>query len=396
MIRIMKKLKNIVLVVVLSLTLTRLYAVDYAGPDKFICSGASAQIGIERIPRACYSWTSDPPGFTSDSACTIVTPTVTTKYILNVVGLNFSFTAIDTITVTIVSAITGTEVIPVRCCWKVGEPILREQFDIITEPVGLDSQIQSVEITPDYVTGVFLQARQEMSVTVSVTLECDNIQTIFTRTVQIIVVNEDVGLSVSAELWGCKGNEPCNFSKVTDLLKDISKIFKKVVPVINIESTLAISGSTKISDLCCVEDGGCIIQSYEVAGNVNAAVTIQGFFPIPPISPVYGTLIGSIGGDLTLSFTTECTQNKLCFAYTPSASIGGGVAIGNAEILGASLIVNVEVGFPIISFCVPSGEPEITGAFCASLKVVGEVTFISFIKESVNYTLLENLCYSVK
>ena len=51
-----------------------------AGDDQAICSGTTVKIGTTGVPGHKYSWTSDPPGFTSVSFNPNVTPTVSTTY----------------------------------------------------------------------------------------------------------------------------------------------------------------------------------------------------------------------------------------------------------------------------------------------------------------------------
>jgi hypothetical protein len=77
-----------------------------ADPDT-ICQGAEAQLNGGAVGGSgnyTYSWTSDPPGFTSNEANPVVSPDVTTDYILEV---NDSFVSIfDTVTV-YVTALPG-------------------------------------------------------------------------------------------------------------------------------------------------------------------------------------------------------------------------------------------------------------------------------------------------
>ena len=53
-----------------------------AGADRIICPGISATLGVPAIAGNTYSWISQPAGFTSALANPIVTPNVSTSYIL--------------------------------------------------------------------------------------------------------------------------------------------------------------------------------------------------------------------------------------------------------------------------------------------------------------------------
>lgn len=70
------------------------------GPNKSICTGASAQIGVAAVPGNTYSWTSDPAGFTSTVANPMVTPPETTTYTLVVTNTATGCTNSNSVMVT--------------------------------------------------------------------------------------------------------------------------------------------------------------------------------------------------------------------------------------------------------------------------------------------------------
>ena len=61
--------------------------VAYAGTNATICAGKSEALGKSPVAGNFYSWRSDPAGFMSLSADTIVEPAYSTKYILTVINL---------------------------------------------------------------------------------------------------------------------------------------------------------------------------------------------------------------------------------------------------------------------------------------------------------------------
>nr|MDQ3072771.1 PKD domain-containing protein [Bacteroidota bacterium] len=76
-------------------------ATPNAGKDTAICVNDSARIGVPTQSGNRYSWSSDPPGFSSTLADPKVSPTVTTTYILSQSLIATGCTLKDTVTVTV-------------------------------------------------------------------------------------------------------------------------------------------------------------------------------------------------------------------------------------------------------------------------------------------------------
>lgn len=70
-----------------------------AGNDTSICAGQSVSIGSAPLVNYTYSWSSNPPGFSSGLSNPVVTPTITTTYV--VTAFANGCTQTDTVTVTV-------------------------------------------------------------------------------------------------------------------------------------------------------------------------------------------------------------------------------------------------------------------------------------------------------
>jgi hypothetical protein len=71
----------------------------YTGPDAVICEGASIQLGGPAVGGNTYSWTSLPAGFSSSLSNPVVTPAVTTTYILTETNSATGCSRTDSVTV---------------------------------------------------------------------------------------------------------------------------------------------------------------------------------------------------------------------------------------------------------------------------------------------------------
>lgn len=69
-----------------------------AGRDTTVCSGSSVELGTQADPAFSYAWTSLPEGFISTEPNPVVRPATSTRYVLNAVSAQCTFT--DTVSVT--------------------------------------------------------------------------------------------------------------------------------------------------------------------------------------------------------------------------------------------------------------------------------------------------------
>jgi len=372
-----------------------LYAQEmkYAGPDRSICFGSSTPIGSVALSEACYAWSSIPEGFTSSISNPIVAPTVTTTYKVSVVGKNFQFAYEDYVIVTVVDEIIGFEIIPYKCCWKVGDPISRLQFDIRTNPTGLQDEIDNVVIIPSIapsIGGFPPKPVDEKNIQFQITFNCNGNQQTLTTYVPITVVDEEFQISQSLGIE-CEYGKKCDFQPIKDLLQGIANIFN-FIPGTEVDLTAGAEGSTKFSMICCPLSQGGIKTVNTVSGSVNSALTIEGKVPIPPIAPVMGKFMCSVGLEASVSYQTTCKNNQLCFEIQPTVSSGGGVSLGDKKVLEVSIMFIATFELPTIKLCLPPVEIEVPGDYCLSAEFVGEVTFKSFLSQSINVTLINRYC----
>ncbi|MBK7171934.1 MAG: HYR domain-containing protein [Bacteroidales bacterium] len=80
----------------------------FTGNNSTICEGASIQIGGPAVPGNTYSWTSDPPGYSSTESDPTVTPTTSTTYTLIEVNQVTGCSDTNSVTITLNQIITVT------------------------------------------------------------------------------------------------------------------------------------------------------------------------------------------------------------------------------------------------------------------------------------------------
>jgi hypothetical protein len=371
-----------------------LYSQDYAGPDKHICLGSTTPIGNTGVSGACYAWTPETGLSNPHSPNPIASPETTTSYTVVVVGPNFSFTAVDQMTVVIESQILGFEITPKKCCWKVGqkfkegsgkEAITSDQFEIRTIPPGLEGQIQNILVTPNQVPYIVNGATEVINVEVAITYECNNFQETLISSIPITIVDENFEVSFSESL------ELDNIDVIEKFLKKVMKTLK-FAPVCEPSATWNLEGSTAISLLCCDGKAGCVKESLEKSGSIAASAGITCDFPFPPIPVLNIRVLGSAGIDGSLSFKTQCEDIVYCITLQGSASVGGGISAGNENVIMASLVIVGTIELPPLKFCIPPGNLKLEGEVCFFVEVVGTVQYFSFYEQSISFTLINNWC----
>jgi hypothetical protein len=386
MIRFQKLLQFLMLVCAIgAFTVGSAGAQDYAGPDKNICPGTSAQIGNSGEPGVCYAWSPETGLSDPHTANPVASPASTTTYTVTVVGANFSFTASDQVTVTVVDNITGISVTPVQCCWEEGETFSQDQFEINTIPGEMESQILAVMFTPAAAPGIPFAATQNVNVTVTVFTECGGNINEHTASVTVAVINEDFEVSSSNSV------NLANIDRVKNLVQKVVNMFK-FAPLCEPDASLSLSGTTKAGVMCCSQNEGCVREKLTVEGALSASASITCDFPLPPVPVLNIRVMGGAGISGSVSFETQCTEIESCFTLQGSASVGGGLSAGNENVLEASIMLVGEVTFPPVEYCLPEGKLDIPGEFCFALKVVGAVEFFSMYTQEISYTLLNDRC----
>ncbi len=131
-----------------------------AGPDTVVCSGFAVQLQASGTGwnNGTYSWTSIPPGFTSNSPVIVVSPSVTTDYVVIVTnGPNCpSPPSRDTVRVTVMPSPSFEAGPDLQLCKGDSVQILLNSqggfFFWESDPPGFMSQDSSVVLKPDETT----------------------------------------------------------------------------------------------------------------------------------------------------------------------------------------------------------------------------------------------------
>jgi len=357
---------------------------DYGGPDKYICTGGSVSIGGEGSAGACYAWSPAEGLSGTNSLNPTASPNETTTYTLKVVGPNFSFSKTETVTVHVIEAIEGINISikDDKCCWKNGESISAGQFEITTNPPGLESRISQRTFEPSTApTLVTPVGTAGINITATIQ-DCNNNQIDLTSSVSIPVVNEDLE---ETETWS---TPEAKLSGAILKLKRLLKLTGGCEPVV----AIAGDGQLKFFTLCC-SPPNCIKSGMEE----NFSVAVNGGYECSVRVPYFRIIKAFLyaNGQISLSqnYKTQCEEIVTCTGVSLSASFGGGV---ETSLLGckvnAQIIGNYQL--PTAKYCTPPGKLEFLGPWCISSKLVGTVEFFgSHFKESINWTISEYCSY---
>ncbi|MFT6814487.1 MAG: PKD repeat protein [Sphingobacteriales bacterium] len=248
------------------------YEVEYTpapvpnpGANQAICIGESVDIGAPSVTDISYSWTSDLSGFTSTDAMPNVSPSITTKYYLNIVDDITGCTAIDSVLI---------EVTPI--------PI----------PVaGTDQSIcigESADIGETGISG-FNYLWKSNPVGFNSTIGDPTVSSSVTTVYEVIIANNSSGCKDSAEITITVKPQP----EITDLSGD------EIICADN-ESQITAQGTA-----------GSQIDWFDVATNGSSIFTGP-TFSTPPLSGnsiyfVEPILNGCLGD--RLSFEVEVINN---------------------------------------------------------------------------------------
>jgi hypothetical protein len=362
-------------------------AIDYAGPDRSICLGSNTQIGSEEVDGACYSWTSNPPGFTSLLSNPQVSPTLTTTYTIHVVGPNFSYSAEDQVTVTVINNLnnlTDLEITLKKCCWKVGEPINADQFNITTNPSGLDENRKQVSIVPNIAPSIFPLQVNDHNITITVVYECDGHQKTIMKTISIKIVDENNKVSVAI------GNQFEYYKhaiKLSNFAKTILSVFNKIpVPTVQVEANATILGQGTESFICCPYDQYCSQLIVDFTGEIRGEATVTCDWPIVP--GLYFRLFGRARGEIGLTTQTSCSADQLCPFIQVTFSAGAGLAAGLPHFAEVSGLFIASIQLPNIKYCIPPGEWDIS-EWCYMGEVVVSAKFYNLYKREFKWQVFK-------
>ncbi len=354
-----------------------------AGPDQDVCEGESVTLGTENSSDKCYIW--EPTTGLSDprSGMPEANPTETTTYTLTVIGSNFSSRTTDQVKVTIVD-LESVSAEPKICCWKKGDPITKDQFEITIDPPSVKSQIEVSVLSPTTAPAVTF-ATGEVEVTLRVT--CGTNTEDITTTIK--VVDEDFEIS----------HTPTEFSG--DILESKLQRFASYLPgpctpSVSISGGLTFAGGK----LCCPDGSECIKSYFKPSGSASLAGGISCALPVPyriPYVAEANIIVGvGLNGAAEASIKTGCTpeENEFCFELKAGGSITGGVGVDvlGGKLIEAQLVVIGSASFPVLKKC--KGSPtETFGSLCGKVDVEGSVTFASFYSKKVAVNVVSQRCW---
>jgi len=358
-----------------------------AGPDKSICTGDNCIIGGNPVSGGCYVWTPATGLSNPNILHPTASPATTTTYTLTVVGPNFSFTDADAMTVTVAAGVNGMSASPIQCCWKKGDNISWNQFNITTSPPGMNSYLSNWNVDPSTAPAV-TGATGSVDVTISAVENCgggNNLET----TTSITVVDEDWEVASYSGLGGID---------VDGIAEAIDNLVNKVkVGPCSPSSGFSGSTSTHESFLCC-DNPVCVKKKYKYAGNLHydAAITCDfPFFGVPYIASLNFRFELGCGAQLSIDYGTTCTGNEVCLGVGCYGSLGGGVSgtvLGGA-LLDAQLLFVATLSIPGARFCIPSGQFTWDGKICAQGDIVGQIKIFTFITKKVTVNVISKRCW---
>ncbi len=357
----------------------------YAGPDKSILKDSSVNIGGSGCSNCCYLWTPATGLDNPKSQNPKASPQQTTVYTLKVTGANFSFSDVSQMTLTVTDGMNSLTAVSNQCCWKKGDAITKDQFIITTDPPGLEN---TVTISPTTVpAGIF--SASEASLAVTFTGKGPN-NTTKTAVANIAAVDEDAQSQFQAGMGLFKPGEIIEYiDKVIGNIK-MGPCGTTGGPAANI--------SFATGKLCCPK-AGCIKDMYAYNGTYNYDLGYQCDFPfygIPYVASLNVRLMASIGAALSLgNVKTTCDGVDICYSLGITGSIGGGVSgtVLGGKLLDASLLLVGTITPDPLEYCMPSGATKSFGNICVKADIVGTVTFLSWVTESVSVNLIAQRCW---
>ncbi len=370
-----------------------------AGPDKHTCKSGEdmfktlpVTIGPEhKVSGWCYRW--DPPEGLSNpfTANPEASPSETRTYVLTITGDDFAYEITDAMTV-FVDEITGLTVTPKLCCYKAGDKLTPEMFNITTSPPGIDRQ---VSFDPPNVPSPF-PGLQTQTKTITVSTKCVEWGPPVQQTVQILVVNENIFTTLQVSI----GSLTKAIEKVGKALEEISK--KSEIPgspcypsAPAFTTVLSVSKGT----LCC-PNKGCAIEQFKASGTVKACAGFGCDFPIPYASlPGFASLNLAVNFNCCLGIGVEykekCDGGDVCLKGVSELNLGVGLSgiILHRDIFRATLQGVNYITTPTFEICVPSLKYKFLGPLCYSLDLVGSVTTFKFLTRQVKFTIIPNACF---
>ncbi len=378
----------------LMLFLSAANAGNEAGPDKTTClkpdgTAIPVQIGSKAVEGYCYYWEPSTGLDNWFSANPTASPAVTTTYTLYISGEDFSYSATDQVTVT-VGVPENFSITPKLCCYKTGETLTPEMFEI--SPSGFEHLVS-------FFPPSIVQENNQMSYisTHNASFGCagSGIYQISLTAVDENITNE-VGVQLPPDILSL---DQQFIEKIEDALEKLFK-FIKSSEIIPCEPEFSVSNniSAAVGMKCCNTNDVCTKANYKISFNPQACGSLEcnfPFFGIPYLASVNVAISSSICSGVAATYETGCEETPLCFSMSPQASIGGGISgtVLSGAAFSASTQVVGSLSVPDLQICYGSADPpKGTGNYCVKLDVVGEVKLLSFITKKVSRNIIPEKC----
>jgi len=402
------KLKNLaILIMSVSLGLPVAKADGLAGPDQKTCNKGSnlaeitpVRLGVNNPPPGlCYYWT--PESHLSDphSPNPMASPPQTTTYSLTVVGPNFTFQHSYSVTVE-VDYLLSYHVYPKYSCYKAGTPLTKDDFDIVTNPPGLEDRIDFLPKTTDI--SLVPPAFGEYTQTINFTTECHPIS----RSVNIHVVDDRSTTGFQAVLPDIGNLQIANsMEKLAQTMDKLNFLRKIPLPMSCSFTSIApqLVGGYGQTKNCC-DNGAAIVTGISASGAYKICFASECALPIPYLSiPKVVSVNAVLGWEIcaspTIQYETSCSDTaNICISVPLEVELGGGVGIEalGGYLLQGSLKLVTAIAPPTPKICFnPNLNFSADGQLCGQVDVVGEIQFLSFMKKKVTHSLIPKKCVSL-
>lgn len=303
----------------------------------------------------------------------------------------------DQVKVKVIDTISIVSVTPLKNCYNDGDDVHLQDFEIVTYPAGHQSLVvlSPTHVNNNWEWGANIDETQE----ITFTLEYNNHTS--TKTATVNVFNDNLAVSTG---------QSYNFKAFVKSLKAIENIVKKAKglsdklnsiahkapgmdppcePGFNIFLDIPDDNEQDIHSCCNGEE----VDGFKVVGNaVSAELALDCFIPTQLSLPWLGGVRIHVGGSLGASvgpFEFKYLGNDCNTTSVPAsvyATLSGGVQIliVSDDVLNAQLdlVGKAQTGFNWVI-----GQKFEIHPLDLTLTVVGQVIFMNFFYEKVNYPL---------
>lgn len=283
--------------------------------------------------------------------------------------------------------VTILSVTPKKCCYKMGETISPDDFDVRTSPPGVRISVDRTEATislPIYNTAVSTE-------NITVTATCSNGNTA-SRSVSVKVVDENHETATASLTVG-------EFlSKVEKLLNGLSGI----IPDGKNYLSLKFDYDAKVAQkyLCCNSGPGiCEIKPVKkMSSNFSCTVKLEtDDIPMPGL-PVIGFIVIGAEGKLSANFVNQnptCEKPQVCGEVNLelAAKIGGGIKTPGIDLASVSVVGKGTIRpNGKLQYCFSEGFSGFTGGVCVKIEVIVSGKFMNLFSGGFNFPLLREQC----